>query len=150
MKFFKRIRKHPILSIPFWNREANLKPKECLERDFNWYVERTSEATESALSQIHDVMLNQNISYEEAVKTDTGRQALFQLLLHRQWLAFQAESLRIVEAYENDITEYRAFTDYKEKVENKVGKQAMEQLLNQFNEETEMYFSKKIKEYFGC
>jgi hypothetical protein len=148
MKLFKRLRKSPILSLPIWNREKNLAPKDCLERDLNWNTDRTNEDTEIALSKIHDVMRDQNLSYKEAVTTDTGRQALFQLLLHRQWVAFHAESLRIVEANENKISGLGLLTEYREQIEKKVGKQAMDQLLNQFTEETESYFSKKIKEDF--
>lgn len=148
MNIFKYLKKHPILSLPLWNREVDLRPQDCLERDLNHYVNQTSESTEMALSRIHDVMRECDFSYREAILTDSGREALFDLLLHRQWIAFHAESLRMVKAEENKISGLGMISVYREKIENKVAKQSMDKLLEQFSEETEGYFSELIKERY--
>ncbi|KNC69030.1 hypothetical protein AC626_01015, partial [Pseudoalteromonas rubra] len=95
--------------------------------------------------KIYDVMRDNDISYQDAIETDAGRDALLELLLHRHWIGFHAESLRIVSAEEKKISGLGSLSLYRDEIEKKVGKQAMDKLLDQFSHETESYFSELIK-----
>lgn len=140
--FFKKL--HPILTLPIFNRERGLTPKECLKRDFSHYVKVTDDATNTALQIIEEVMRERNCSYSEAIETEEGRGALFQLLLHRQWIAFHAESIRIVEAAEKKLNGLESISDYETLIEQATAPNEMDILLKQFAEETQSHFSKLI------
>ena len=135
-------KKHPLSYESLWNRVPGMDVKECLENDLLIYSKETDESSVRALDKIHDIMCSEKLTYEEALKTDEGRAAIFQLLLHRHWLAYHAESLRQITARESNHN----ILEYTQKIENVVGREAMGYLLDQFIQETTPYFKKRIKE----
>ncbi|MDG2642731.1 hypothetical protein P7M58_24895 [Vibrio parahaemolyticus] len=84
----------------FWNKQksrldglvtkraSNVDLVEQLEKDIELYVSETNDSTEQALKRICSIMFYQDLTYEDAVKTSEGREVMYQLLLHRQWIGF--------------------------------------------------------------
>ncbi|WP_240000629.1 hypothetical protein [Photobacterium kishitanii] len=79
-------------------RSHDISLVEQLEKDIKLYVSETNDSTEQALERIYAIMSHKNLSYEETVKTHEGREVMYQLLLHRQWIGFQLELLRAEKA----------------------------------------------------
>lgn len=116
---------------------------EQLEKDIELYVSETDDSTEQALEIIYSVMSYEDLTYGEAVKTEKGREALYQLLLHRQWIAFQIELLRKEKAKSLGVVK----VGYKKSTESIVVRRQMDSLLDQFISETSDYFKTELKEF---
>ncbi|ELA7892629.1 hypothetical protein Q5V20_004354 [Vibrio parahaemolyticus] len=124
-------------------RSSDVDLVEQLEKDIELYVSETNDSTARALERIYSIMFYQDLSYEEAVKTREGREVMYQLLLHRQWIGFQLELLRTEKARSLGV----AKAGYKDSNDNVVMNRQMSFLLDQFVSETSEFFKAELKEF---
>lgn len=106
----------------------------------------SSNATTRAIDDIFDLMQRRNISLEEALYTQEGKDILFQLLLHKHWVGFNIELLRQVKAHQDANI---PLNEYTEKIEKSVATNSMNILLTQFIEEIKPYLRECLGPEYG-
>ncbi|KJF94101.1 hypothetical protein [Photobacterium angustum] len=124
-------------------RSHDISLVEQLEKDIKLYVSETNDSTEQALERIYAIMSHKNLCYEEAVKTHEGREVMYQLLLHRQWIGFQLELLRAEKAKSLGVKK----VGYKDSRDSVVMPHQMNALLDQFMSETSDFFKAELKSF---
>jgi hypothetical protein len=112
-----------------------------IEDKLKGLISTSNFATEKAVDEIENIMTQKKISLNKALHTKEGKNAMFQLLLHKHWVGYHAETLRQLSA-KNDHT--INFENYTEKIETKVAYSEMNFLLNQFIEEITPYLEKML------
>ncbi|PSV11639.1 hypothetical protein C0W59_19080 [Photobacterium kishitanii] len=142
----------------FWNKKQtllkglvtpfnkNISLVRQLEIDIEHLVKCTDEETNNTLYILHSIMFCNNLSYEEAVKTEEGKEALYQLLLHKQWISFNIQLLRMERSKADNFNVH--MLGYKKSSDNQIMKAQMSFLLDQFTNETSDFFKSEIKEQF--
>lgn len=135
--------KRPLIDLDIWNRDSGVSPIECLERDLKVYAEETNESTERLFETIYSIMQRENCTYSEAVASSEGREAMYQLMLHRHWIAFHAEALRVLKTKELGLEK----VGYKELENSEVAQESMCVLLDQFIDETKSHFEEQLASF---
>ncbi|EPM4837519.1 hypothetical protein ACKVMY_21735 [Vibrio natriegens] len=138
--FWKKI--NPLLKLSIWNRDTSMTPLVRVKEDLKIYVAETEESTERMLETIYAIMENNGLTYQQAINTEEGREALYQLMLHRHWVAFHAEVIRTVVASEEDV--FKA--GYKKLSLNQTATIETNILLDQFIRETSAYFEEQMSD----
>ncbi|KJY79307.1 hypothetical protein TW78_00980 [Vibrio coralliilyticus] len=138
--FWKKI--NPLLKLSIWNRDTRMSPLVRAKEDLKVYVAETEESTERMLETIYSIMNRNGLTYQQAVKTKEGREALYQLMLHRHWVAFHAEVIRTVVAKEEDAIK----AGYRELSLNQTATTETNILLDQFIRETSAYFEEQMSD----
>lgn len=138
--FWKKI--NPLLKLNIWNRDTSMTPLVRAKEDLKVYVTETEESTERMLEAIYTIMNNNSLTYQQAAKTEEGREALYQLMLHRHWVAFHAEAIRSVVASEEDISK----AGYRKLSSNQTATTETNILLDQFIRETSAYFEAQMSD----
>ncbi|KAB0285608.1 hypothetical protein F2P58_24210 [Vibrio fortis] len=133
---------NPLLKLRIWNRDSSMTPLKRMEEDLKVYVADTEESTDRMLEVIYSIMNTKGLTYVQAIQTEEGREAVYQLLLHRHWVAFHAEALRSVTAEKHDITR----AGYRKLSQNQAANKEANLLLDQFIRETSEYFQKQLSD----
>lgn len=130
------------MKLSIWNRDTSMTPLVRVKEDLKIYVAETEESTERMLETIYAIMENNGLTYQQAINTEEGREALYQLMLHRHWVAFHAEVIRTVVASEEDV--FKA--GYKKLSLNQTATIETNILLDQFIRETSAYFEEQMSD----
>lgn len=104
----------------------------------NDWEERTLEKLEGHIADIK--FQHPEWSFSDIIRSDVGREAMFQWLLAHHWTGYRLESLRQAKIGTEGVT----FQNYTLVVEKAVAPAAMEVLLNRFIEQMEPWLEKRF------
>ena len=79
-------------------------------------------------------------TFSQVIRSEAGRETMFQWLLAHQWTAFRLESLRQAKAGAKGLT----VSNYTELVEKTVAPEAMSVILNRFIDQMEPWLEKRL------
>jgi len=115
---------------------------EKLEAELEHWISIQKCAEEKLYNVVSSEMDDNGSSLTYAMTKPSCREAMFQYLLHKQWVGYHAERLRQAAAALDPTVN---FWNYTEKIETGIGQKAMKTLLNEFILEYTPFVREELK-----
>lgn len=115
---------------------------EDAQRCLSKFARDGGETTDTLLNSLEEQLRSSSMTFSQFVSNKDGRDLLFQFLLHKQWVAYNAERLRQLHGKAPGVS----YANYTKVIEEGVASDEMNILLRTFLDEYRPFLLASLKE----